>query len=98
MANDSRKNRAAAWARIVARAWREPGFKAKLMADPLTALKAAGAAPPAGVTVTVVEDAATLVHVVLPPKPVGALSDEALEKAAGGTCVDVRDPHPIRNR
>ena len=27
-----------------------------------------------------------------------ALSDEALEKAAGGTCVDVRDPHPIRNR
>jgi hypothetical protein len=98
MADDSRKNRAAAWARIVARAWREPGFKAKLMADPLTALKAAGAAAPAGVTVTVVEDAATLVHVVLPPKPVGALSDEALEKAAGGTCVDVRDPHPIRNR
>jgi hypothetical protein len=98
MADDNRKNRAAAWARIVARAWREPGFKAELMADPLTALKAAGAAPPAGVTVTVVEDAATLVHVVLPPKPVGALSDEALEKAAGGTCVDVADPHPLRNR
>ena len=98
MTDDNRQNRAAAWARIVARAWREPGFKAKLMADPLPALKAAGAAPPAGVTVTVVEDAATLVHVVLPPKPVGALSDEALEKAAGGTCVDVRDPHPIRNR
>jgi hypothetical protein len=98
MADDSRKNRVAAWARIVARAWREPGFKAKLMADPLTALKSAGAAPPPGVTVTVVEDAATLVHVVLPPKPVGALSDEALEKAAGGTCVDVADPHPLRNR
>ena len=98
MADDNRKNRAAAWARIVARAWREPGFKAKLVADPLTALKAAGAPPPPGVTVTVVEDAATLVHVVLPPQPVGALSDEALEKAAGGTCVDVRDPHPIRNR
>src|ERR1051325_4662608 len=98
MADDSRKNRAAARARSAARAARGPGFKAKLMADPLTALKAAGAAAPAGVTVTVVEDAATLVHVVLPPRPVGALSDEALQKAAGGTCVDVRDPHPIRNR
>lgn len=98
MADDNRKNRAAAWARIVARAWREPDFKARLMADPLATLKAAGAAPPPGVTVTVVEDAATLVHVVLPPKPVGALSDEALEKAAGGTCVDVADPHPIRSR
>jgi hypothetical protein len=98
MADDNRQNRVAAWARIVARAWREPGFKAKLMADPATALKAAGAALPPGVTVTVVEDAATLVHVVLPPKPVGALSDEALEKASGGTCVDVADPHPLRNR
>jgi hypothetical protein len=98
MTDDNRKNRAAAWAKIVARAWREPGFKTKLMADPLTTLKAAGAAPPPGVTVTVVEDAATLVHVVLPPKPVGALSDEALEKASGGTCVDVADPHPLRNR
>ena len=98
MTDDNRQNRAVAWARIVARAWREPAFKAKLMADPLTTLKAVGAAVPAGVTVTVVEDAATLVHVVLPPKPVGALSDEALEKAAGGTCVDVADPHPLRNR
>ena len=98
MTDDNRQNRAMAWARIVARAWREPDFKAKLMADPLMTLEAAGTALPAGVTVTVVEDAATLVHVVLPPKPVGALSDEALEKAAGGTCVDVRDPHPIRNR
>jgi hypothetical protein len=98
MTDDNRQNRAAAWARIVARAWREPGFKAKLMADPLTTLKAVGAAVPAGVTVTVVEDAAALVHVVLPPKPVGALSDEALEKASGGTCVDVADPHPLRNR
>jgi hypothetical protein len=34
MAEDNRQNRAAAWARIVARAWREPDFKAKLMADP----------------------------------------------------------------
>jgi hypothetical protein len=98
MAEDNRQDRAVAWARIVARAWREPGFKSKLMGDPLTMLNAAGAALPAGVTVTVVEDAATLVHDVLPAKPVGLLSDEALERAAGGTCVDVADPHPVRNR
>jgi hypothetical protein len=93
MAEDNRQNRAAAWARIVARAWRDPAFKAKLLADPAAALKQAGIAVPAGMTVKVVEDTDTHLHLVLPPKPSGALSDEALEKAAGGTCVDVRDPH-----
>src|SRR5947207_278972 len=85
MADDSRKNRAAAWARIVARAWREPGFKAKLMADPRAILAEAGVAIPAGVTVKVLEDTTTHLHFVLPPKPTGQLSDEALDKVAAGT-------------
>ena len=34
-------------------------------------------------TVKVVENTDTHFHLVLPPKPAGALSDEALDKAAG---------------
>jgi hypothetical protein len=80
----TKKDEAAVYAKLIARAWREPAFKAKLIADPQTTLKDAGVTLPAGVTVKVVENTDTHVHVVLPPKPVDELSDEALEKAAGG--------------
>ena len=53
--------------RIVARAWRDPAFKARLLADPHGALKEAGVDVPAGVTVKVVEDSDSHVHLVLPP-------------------------------
>src|SRR4051794_19426167 len=79
---DQRK--AAAYGKIVARAWRDPAFKEKLLTDPHAALDDAGLSVPAGVTVTVVEDTATQVHLVLPAKPTGELSDEALEQVAGG--------------
>jgi hypothetical protein len=69
---------------IVARAWREPAFKAKLIADPGAVLGAAGLAVPSGVTVKVVENTATQFHLVLPPKPTDKLSDEALDRVAAG--------------
>ena len=75
----------AAHGRIIARAWRDPAFKAKLLGDPHAALKDAGVAIPEGVTVKVVENTDTHHHLVLPPKPTGELSDEALDKVAGGT-------------
>ena len=77
-------DKAAAYGKIIARAWREPAFKAKLIADRQAALKEAGVTVPVGVTVKVVENTDTHFHFVLPPKPVAELSDEALEKAAGG--------------
>ena len=84
------QDNAAAYGKIVAQAWRDPAFKAKLLVDPHAALKDAGISVPAGVTVKVVENTDTHVHVVLPPKPKGefsdeALSDEALDRVAGGT-------------
>jgi len=61
------------------------------------------------VTVKVVENTDTHHHLVLPPKPTGELSDEALDKVAGGIAmirpalccahqlfiggIDVADPH-----
>ncbi|MFO1162802.1 MAG: hypothetical protein U1E60_28475 [Reyranellaceae bacterium] len=41
-------------------------------------------AVPAGVTVEVVENSANLFHLVLPLEPTSELSDEALDKVAGG--------------
>ena len=83
MANTERDG-AAAYGKVVAKAWRDPSFKAKLIADPKSILKQAGVSIPTGVTVKVVEDTGTHFHIVLPAKPAGALSDEALDKAAGG--------------
>lgn len=72
--------------KVIARAWRDPAFKAKLLADPKAVLKEAGVTFAADVTVRVVEDTATHFHLVLPPKPSGALSEEALDHVAAGAC------------
>jgi len=72
--------------KVIARAWRDPAFKVKLFADPKAVLKEAGVTFAADVTVRVVEDTATHFHLVLPPKPTGALSEEALDHVAAGAC------------
>src|SRR5271154_4743149 len=81
---ETKQDNAAASGKIVARAWRDPAFKAKLLADPHAALEGAGISVPAGVTVKVVENTDTHVHFVLPPKPTQELSDEELDKVAAG--------------
>src|SRR5271155_4996581 len=74
---ETKQDNAAAYGKIVAKAWRDPAFKARLLADPHAALEDAGISVPAGVTVKVVENTDTHVHFVLPPKPTG-------EEAPGG--------------
>lgn len=66
---------AEAHAKIIAKAWSDPAFKAKLMANPAVTLEAEGINVPAGVTVTVVENTKNHFHLVLPPKPSRKLSD-----------------------
>ena len=70
--------------KIIAKAWRDPAFKADLIANPVAALKAEGIDVPAGMAVTVVENTDKLFHLVLPPVPSDELSDEALDAMAGG--------------
>ena len=81
---DEEQGKAATYGKIIAKAWRDPSFKAKLIADPQGTLKQAGVSIPGDVTVKVVEDTDTHFHLVLPAKPAGALSDEALDQAAAG--------------
>jgi hypothetical protein len=81
--------------KLVAQAWSDPAFKAKLLAQPVAALAAAGVAMPTGVTVKVFENTDKLVHLVLPPPPAeDELSDEALDKVGGGWCCCCESPYP----
>ncbi len=71
--------------KIIAKAWRDPAFKAGLIANPAAALRAEGIDVPAGMAVTVVENTDKQFHLVLPPVPSDELSDEGLDAVAGGT-------------
>ena len=72
-----------AWGKVVAKAWSEELFKRRFLADPKTVLKEHGIEVPGEVTIKVMEDSGTTVHLVLPARP-GELSDAELEKVAGG--------------
>ena len=73
--------------KVIARAWTDADYKAKLVDDPAAALAEAGVEVPAGTKMKVVENTADTVHVVLPvaPTEAGKISMDELEKVAGGT-------------
>ena len=74
------------YAKVVARAWSDPEYKARLQSDPHGALREMGMDPGANVTIKVMENTADTVYLVLPRKPAEAheLSDEQLAEVAGG--------------
>jgi hypothetical protein len=73
---------------IVAKAVKDPKFREELKKDPASAIeKATGVKVPAGLTVKIVEDSASVVHLVLPPDP-KSLSEADLKKVAGGNLGD----------
>ncbi|HVS39707.1 MAG TPA: NHLP leader peptide family RiPP precursor [Gemmataceae bacterium] len=73
------------WSQLVARAWADPAFKAKLLADAAGVLKENGLTPPAGTQLKVVENTDKVIHLVLPTKPAPQqLSEEELHRVAGG--------------
>ncbi len=57
------------YAKIIARAWVDEEFKAKLLADPAAVLAENGIAIPEGITVKVVEQKENEIHIPLPVKP-----------------------------
>ena len=70
--------------RIIAKAWADEAFKAALMADPVATLKAEGIPVPEGLSLTVVVNTSTHLHIVLPPKPPeGEISEDALSVVSG---------------
>jgi Nitrile hydratase, alpha chain len=82
-------DKADAEARVIGQAMSDPVFRKKLLADPVSTLKGAGVEVPEGVSVQVVEDTATLVHVVLPAvERDGAVADNDLDAVSGGKCIN----------
>jgi nitrile hydratase alpha subunit len=72
---------------LTARAWADPAFKARLLAEPTVVLAEQGIRFPPEVAVEVHESTPTTVHLMLPPKPSDELSDEQLDAVAGGDCL-----------
>ncbi|MEM1360808.1 MAG: NHLP leader peptide family RiPP precursor [Pseudomonadota bacterium] len=74
-------------AKVIAHAWSDPDFKAKLLSDPEAALTENGYTTPENKTLKVIEDSDDTVHFVLPkaPSELGQISMDELEKLAGGT-------------
>lgn len=57
------------WAKIVAMAWADEGYKARLQAEPAAVLAEEGLEIPAGVTVQILENTKTEIYLVLPAPP-----------------------------
>jgi hypothetical protein len=72
------------WGQLVARAWGDEAFKARLLAEPAAALVEQGIPVPPGVEVRVVENTDRVLYLALPPAPAEELSDEQLDAVAGG--------------
>lgn len=76
-----RKEMRKALAKLIAKAWADAQFKARLMADPASVLRAEGVAIPEGIRVDVFENTDDRIHLVIPKKP-DEFSGEALDFAA----------------
>ncbi len=72
------------YAAVMAQAVSDPTFRVRLMADPVTTMQAAGMTVPDGVTVKVIQNTDTLVHLVLPAAGTHELTDQELDAVVGG--------------
>jgi Nitrile hydratase, alpha chain len=63
------------WARVIAQAWADEEFKAKLLADPAAVLAANGIEIPQGMTIQVVEQKKNEILMPLPPEPSSSFTE-----------------------
>ena len=74
--------------RVVERAWSDPAFRRRLLADPAAVLAEHGVGVPEGIEVKGVEQAGNVRYFVLPPAPrTRELTEEELEHVSGGLVV-----------
>ena len=85
----SSKEQQVLWGKVVAQAWNDDDYKARLIAEPRSALAEAGYEIPDNLTVSVVEQQPGHVVFALPPRPAGIdspIGDDSLDQVAGGIC------------
>ncbi|WP_178023979.1 NHLP leader peptide family RiPP precursor [uncultured Paenibacillus sp.] len=71
---------------VVEKAWQDPSFKAKLLADPKAAIQEAlGVILPDHIKIKTVEESSDEFYVVLPPKPENVVKSEIKPAGIWGT-------------
>jgi hypothetical protein len=73
---------------LIEKCWKDPGFREKVLKDPKGMLEGFfGKSLPSDYKVVIHEEDANTLHLAIPPAPskVTELSDEELERVAGGT-------------
>ncbi|MBS0650972.1 MAG: NHLP leader peptide family RiPP precursor [Verrucomicrobia bacterium] len=73
-----------AWSKMIAKAWTDPAYKEKLLKNPLALFKEEGIQVPEGIQLKIEENTDKIVHLSLPQKPHGHLSETELKKLAAG--------------
>ena len=81
---DQAQEYAKQYGQVVARAWADDAFKARLLAEPAAVLREEGFVLPEGVELRAVENTERVMYLTLPPKPSEDLTDEQLNSVAGG--------------
>ncbi len=72
------------WAKMIAKAWSDPTFKKKLLEHPEKTFAEEGISLPKGVRVEIHESTNKIIHLNLPSKAEGNLSEEKLLQIAMG--------------
>ncbi len=72
------------WAQVIAKAWVDEEFKQKLLKNPAKTLAAMGIEIPAGQKIEIHTGSERVIHLILPEKPAGVLSEQDLIKLVGG--------------
>lgn len=78
------------WAKVIAQAWADEGFKKRLLTDPRSVLKENGIDLPESIKLSISEGKEDEINLILPPKPSDPLISTALyaeqRLAAGSMC------------
>jgi Nitrile hydratase, alpha chain len=72
------------WVRVIAKAWSDPTFEKKLMANPGQVLREENIEVPPNATIHVLKNTEKDLNLVIPSKPKGELSEDELKKKAAG--------------
>jgi hypothetical protein len=85
---ERKKEVRAMWKKLVAKAWADPDWKARLLADPVTVMREEGFSLPEGVKIRLVEELPGTRSFSLPLPPDDLWKAERLErKKAAGFCL-----------